>query len=791
MQNRAEIINNNFLMRVSDSNFPSSDIEITLEQSGLNQEGLVELFESQVLSRQLDFESRRLQAQKEGFYTIGSSGHEGNAAVAKAFRFNDMAFLHYRDAAFLIQRSKQRPGQTPIYDMLLSFCASADDPISGGRHKVLGSKALFIPPQTSTIASHLPKAVGAAYSIPLRKRLNQAPPQEEEIYLEQDGVILCSFGDASANHSTAQGAINCAAWTAYQKVPLPLIFICEDNGIGISTSTPNNWIRANFSNRPGLKYLYCDGLNLLDTYHTAKQAERYARKYRQPVFLHVRTVRLMGHAGSDAQTAYLSREMIEQAEAQDPLLHTARLLIDNRILRSDQICDLYQETAERVGRVAKQCSQRPKLKTAHQVMKSIIPAKKKPSSPHNLNTRHGLDNRDNLNTQDNQNKCINDPSLSRQELFSREKRFMEQPQHFARLLNWALADLMLEQGNIIMAGEDIGPKGGVYNVTSKLSEKFGQHRVINTLLDEQSILGLAIGLAHNGFLPIPEIQFLAYVHNAEDQIRGEASSLSFFSNGQYSNPMVIRIAGLAYQKGFGGHFHNDNSFAVFRDIPGVILACPSNGADAVEMMRESVRLAQEEKRIVIFLEPIALYMTRDLHEEGDGLWTSTYCAPNDAQPISLGELNQHGNGTDLAILTYGNGYYLSRQAAKELKAQNIQLRIIDLRWLAPLNKKAIIESIANCSHILIVDECRQTGSISEALMTLLQEGLDTIDSFEAIKTDPNGRKKPFIDRLTATDSFIPLGPAATATLPKKNDIVQAALNLLNKNRAAPCAKAAT
>src|SRR5690606_25615876 len=131
-------------------------------------------------------------------------------------------------------------------------------------------------------------------------------------------------------------------------------------------------------------------------------------------------------------------------------------------------------------------------------------------------------------------------------------------------------------------------------------------------------------MAHNGFLPIPEIQFLAYVHNAEDQLRGEASTLSFFSSGQYTNPMVVRIAGLAYQKGFGGHFHNDNSLAVFRDLPGVILACPSNGADAVRMMRTAVRLAYEQGRVVIFVEPIALYMTKDLFEPGDGGWSFAY-----------------------------------------------------------------------------------------------------------------------------------------------------------------------
>jgi 2-oxoisovalerate dehydrogenase E1 component len=138
--------------------------------SGSRREAMVELFYSQCASRQMDRLSRRLQARGEGFYTIGSSGHENNAAVAEAFRVDDMAFLHYRSNAFQIHRSKKLPGQTPCWDMLLSFAASAEDPISGGRHKVIGSKPLAIPPQTSTIASHLPKAVGAAFSIGIAGR---------------------------------------------------------------------------------------------------------------------------------------------------------------------------------------------------------------------------------------------------------------------------------------------------------------------------------------------------------------------------------------------------------------------------------------------------------------------------------------------------------------------------------------------------------------------------------------------------------------------------------------------
>ncbi|MFQ5467622.1 MAG: dehydrogenase E1 component subunit alpha/beta, partial [Kiloniellaceae bacterium] len=655
---RAELVHNNFLTCVARGDFPKRAATVSLSDSGLDKAGVVEIFRSQVTSRHLDRTSRKMQARKEGYYTIGSSGHEGNAALAAAFRHDDMAFLHYRDAAFQIQRASQVPGQTPIWDMLLSFTASADDPISGGRHKVLGGKTLFIPPQTSTIASHLPKAVGAAYGIGLARRLK---PRGQR--MAHDGVVLCSFGDASANHSTAQGAINTASWTAYQAMAMPLVFICEDNGIGISTKTPDGWIEASFGHRPGLTYVRCDGLDILETYKIARDVEAQVRRRRKPVFLHMTCVRLYGHAGSDVQTAYMSAAEVEADEVNDPLLHSARLLVENDILTQEQILDLYTETGEATERVAREVVTRPKLVTPADVMASLIPPRKRIAP-------------------------TNGPSVeARAETFGSDLAAMKKPQHMARLINWALCDLMLEHGNIVLAGEDIGPKGGVYNVTAKLHARFGPGRVINTLLDEQSILGLAIGLAHNGFLPIPEIQFLAYLHNAEDQVRGEAATLSFFSNGQYTNPMIIRIAGLGYQKGFGGHFHNDNSLAVLRDIPGIVIACPSNGKDAVHMMREAVRLAREEQRIIVFIEPIALYMTRDLHEEGDGQWTFDYPEVGGGERITLGGVGRYGDGRDLAILTYGNGYYLSRQAGKILSRQHdVDPRVIDLRWLAPLDE---------------------------------------------------------------------------------------------------------
>jgi 2-oxoisovalerate dehydrogenase E1 component len=240
--------------------------------------------------------------------------------------------------------------------MLLSFASSAEDPISGGRHKVLGSKALNIPPQTSTIASHLPKAVGAAYAIGAARRFR---PEHAE--LPNDAIVMCSFGDASANHSTAQGAFNAAGWTAWQSIPLPLLFVCEDNGIGISTKTPKGWIEANFSSRPGLRYFKADGLDFYDAFKVAQEAADFVRRRKKPAVLHLRTIRLYGHAGADVPTTYLPREDVEAEEAQDPLLHMVRLMDQAGVMTPAQALEIYTETNARVVRVADEVVTRPRL----------------------------------------------------------------------------------------------------------------------------------------------------------------------------------------------------------------------------------------------------------------------------------------------------------------------------------------------------------------------------------------------------------------------------------------------
>jgi 2-oxoisovalerate dehydrogenase E1 component len=266
---------------------------------------------------------------------------------------------------------------------------------------------------------------------------------------------------------------------------------------------------------------------------------------------------------------------------------------------------------------------------------------------------------------------------------------------------------------------------------------------------------------------VPEIQYLAYLHNAEDQIRGEAASLQFFSNGQYRNPMVVRIAGLAYQKGFGGHFHNDNAVGVLRDIPGLVIAVPARARDAAPMLRTCLAAAMTDGTVSVFLEPIALYHTRDLHQPGDGGWLSPYAGPehwaDEQVPIGRGRAYPGDGRADLTLVTFGNGVPMSLRVARTLAADGIGARVFDLRWLAPLPAEQLLAEASRTGRVLVVDETRRSGGVSEGVITALIDG------------GYQGR----IARVAAADTFIPLGDAANLVLVGEPEIEAAARQLMS------------
>ena len=744
--NRAEIVDRNFIefienWRGRSAPRPADDAPIE-PGSTCRVRDFHELFESQLISRHLDLMARVLRVQNKVFYTIGSAGHEGNALLGRLTRHTDPAFLHYRSGAFMAERSRKLPGIDPVRDSALSFAASRDDPASGGRHKVWGSKPLWVLPQTSTIASHLPKAFGTAVAIDQARRIGHALP------IPDDSLVVCSFGDASANHAAAQTSFNAAAWTAYQKLPAPVLFVCEDNGIGISVKTPPGWIAESFGRRRDLDYFYADGLDLAAGYGQVAAAVEHCRTRRRPTFLHLRTTRLMGHAGTDFELEWRSVEELVALEATDPLLRSAAIALDSGLETPDTLLIRYEALRRRCFEAAEAADRRPRLASLAEVIA--------PLAPYTLDAVRAEAERDDFRAR-------------RESVHGGAEKLPERqpPRHLAIQINQALHELLAKYPESLLFGEDVAQKGGVYTVTRGLYKAFGGRRVFNTLLDETVVLGLAQGYANLGMLPIPEIQYLAYFHNACDQIRGEAASLQFFSNGQYRNPMLVRIASLGYQRGFGGHFHNDNSIAALRDIPGLVVACPSRGDDAVMMLRTLTALARIDGRVCVFLEPIALYMAKDLYQAGDAGWQFAYPPPGQAVALGEGRVyepeEKAADEVDLLIVSYGNGVPMSLRAARRIGAERgWSVRVLDLRWLLPLNEDWIAAHAGRARRILVVDEGRRSAGVGEGILTTLVEaGLGG---------------KP-IARVVGADTYTPLAGAAFTVLPAEDDIVAAALAL--------------
>lgn len=681
--------------------------------------------DAQLQSRHLDFAARWLQSQGQGFYTIGSSGHESNAAIAMALRPSDPALLHYRSGGFFAARAAQVPNTTPIRDVLLGIAAGADDPISGGRHKVFGHPRLGIIPQTSTIGSHLPRAFGLAYAL---GNQNAGPSPWPD-----DAVVVTSFGDASLNHSTVMGALNAIDYCARRRLDLPILIVCEDNGIGISTRSPEGWVADALSRYRSIGYLAIDG----DDPHAALTASRRAadavRSSRRPIAIHLHTARFGGHAGSDAEIAYRTQTEIESEYARDPLLATARLLVTAGVVSAEHVTARYESMREQVMREAESLLGTSRLDSSAAVMQ---PLTRRRSADVEAAARR-----------------TPDPARRRARTLPEDQGGLT----LAQSINAALADILATWPETVIFGEDVARKGGVYGLTRSLAKRFGPTRVFDTILDEQTILGTALGGALNGLIPIPEIQYLAYVHNAEDQLRGEAATLAFFSNDQFHNGMVVRIAGLAYQKGFGGHFHNDNSIAALRDIPGLVIAVPSHPADAPAMLRTCVALAQQEHRVCVFLEPIALYHRRNLGDADDELWTASYDAPEtwESRAIDVGDIGLHGVGDDVLLVTFGNGVPMSLRAARRLEREHVGVRVLDLRWLSPLPVDALLAHARRFDVVVVVDETRRTGGIAEGVVTALVEG----------------GHPGHIRRVTSHDSPVPLGPAADTVLLDEDAIV--------------------
>lgn len=289
----------------------------------------------------------------------------------------------------------------------------------------------------------------------------------------------------------------------------------------------------------------------------------------------------------------------------------------------------------------------------------------------------------------------------------------------------ALSTVMREKEEIILLGEDIGRNGGVFRATDGLQEQFGEDRVLDTPLSEAGIVGTAVGLAVNGFIPVVEIQFLGFIYPAYEQIMTHVSRLRSRSMGHFTVPLVIRAP---YGAGVRApEIHSDSTEALFTHMPGIKVVCPSTPQDAKGLLIASI----EDPDPVLFLEPMRNY--RSAREE----------VPVGKFSVEIGKGAVRSEGSDVSIFSWGAMMPVCMQAAKELKEESgLSCEVIDMRTLYPLDRDIIAESVQKTGRAVIVHEAHGTGGVGNDIISIIND-----TSFLYMKSP--------IERVTGFDVPVP------------------------------------
>jgi 2-oxoisovalerate dehydrogenase E1 component len=595
-------------------------------------DSLKKIYINIITARILDAKMSTMLKQGKSFFHMGCSGHEAvQAAFAAVLQpGQDWAFPYYRDLAFVLQY-----GFTPK-DVLLGFLSRSEDPSSGGRQMPhhYGHKSLRIVTQSSPTGSQYLQAVGCALGA-VKENKNE--------------VVYVSSGEGATAQGDFHEAIN---WAARDR--LPVIFLIQNNKYAISVHIENQLTGGSPYNLTagykGLNRFKIDGTDLIACYQTAKQAAALARQRSGPVLIDAETVRLVPHSSSDADKKYRKSDEMAEERLQDPIVKIECLLLANHYLTPEAILDMKNEVKNAIDALADETegAAKPKAETAGHFL--YAPEQIKPVQ-----------------------KAL--PSTSEIVMVD--------------AINHALQEEMVRNHRIYVFGQDVADaKGGVFSATQGLSTKFGAERCFNAPLAESSIIGIAVGMAVRGLKPVVEIQFADYIWTAMMQIRNELTTIRWRSNNQWTCPVVIRTPVGGYIH--GGLCHSQNIEAIFSHFPGILIAYPSNAADAKAMLKYAIRCEDP----VLFLE----------HK---GLYRQNYAKapePHADYILPFGQASIIQSGSDISVITYGSLVHMSLLAAAQLVKEGIQCEVIDLRSIVPLDMMTIINSIKKTGKVLIAHE---------------------------------------------------------------------------------------
>lgn len=645
---------------------------------GLTKEELMRALRIMHLSREIDNKIMRLLKQGKAYFHIAGAGHEATqVAFGLAMKPGlDWGFPYYRDMAFMLAL-----GIKPE-EIFLHMLAREEDPMTGGRQMPChwASKEFNVPTQSSPTGTQFLQAVGTAMTAKRRKT---------------GAVTYVSSGEGTTSQGEFHEAIN---WASREK--LPVVFVIQNNKWAISVPVEHQTAGRNASvvemmkGYENLLRMSVDGTDYLTMNATAQTAFKHARQGKGPALIEAHTVRLFSHSSSDDQKKYRDQESLEEDLKKDPINIFAKKLIEKNYLTELAYEEFKQEIINHVNEAAEWALKQPEPKPESAI------------------------------------KYVLDESGKRDKLEYEVNKYEGKPTVMVDAINHALREEMERNDKIYVFGEDVQDgKGGVFTATKGLSTQFGNDRVFNSPLAEASIAGVGIGMALSGMKPCVEIQFGDYIWPAFMQMRDELATYRYRSNNLFEAPVVTRVAigGFIH----GGLFHSQNIEGFYAHIPGILIAYPSNAADAKGLLKTAFRLNDP----VLFLEHKGLYRQSYASRPEPG---SDYLLP-------FGKANVVNEGDDLTIVTYGAMVHETNFAIKKLTEEGHSIELIDIRTINPLDNETIFNSVKKTGKVCVIHEDTLTAGFGAEIAARIAD-----ECFQYLDAP--------VKRIAAKDAFIPYSP---------------------------------
>ncbi len=597
-----------------------------------------------------------------------SRGHEAIQVATGMQLLNcDWVSPYYRDDSMLLSL-----GFSP-YELMLQLLAKKADPFSGGRSYYCHpsnknkNRALIIHQSSATGMQAIP-TTGLAQGLQFLEQ-----HQNANLRKGTDGqlpIVLCSMGDGAMTEGEISEALQFAALKQ-----LPVVYLVQDNQWSIS-ATANETRSMNAyeyaAGFKGLKRMQCDGSDFIHSYETMEQAIAYARIERKPILVHAKLPLLSHHTSGVRKEFYRSREDLLKHGLYDPIPKLRILLSSVGV--EEHVINQIEVTASDLIKIDFQKAQAAAEPDIQSVEDHVFA-----------------------------------PSVIKDERGERSPKKAEKIMMVDAALH-AIDELMQEYPEAILYGQDVGSRlGGVFRETASLAEKFGDHRVFNTAIQEAYIIGSTVGLSALGLKPIVEVQFADYIFPGINQLVAEVAKSCYLTNGKFPIQMLLRVPVGAY--GGGGPYHSGSIESTLLSIKGIKVVYPSNAAD----MKGLMKAAFLDPNPVVMLEHKGLYWSKV-----PGTEDSKMVEPGKDYIIPLGKANiiLHADagsikrGDSVCVITYGMGVYWAKAAA-ELHPGKVE--VLDLRSLYPLDEEAIYDCTRKHGKVLVLTEEQQNNSFAEAL----------------------------------------------------------------------------